>query len=86
VNAQQCLSSSDVSPELKNKEADENGIIHVTYSFNDPSISTADRNAIVNAIGQWNGVSSTTHVTLELATPPASGNIIAEFDKPRQRR
>jgi hypothetical protein len=75
VSAQQCLPSSDISPELKNKQPDSNGIIHVTYSFNDPNISVAEKNAILNAIGQWNGVSSTTHVMFEVAQAPASGNI-----------
>lgn len=75
ASGQQCLNSADISSELKNKQPDANGIIHVSYSFNDPNISAVDKNAILNAIGQWNAVSSTTRVTFDPAQPPASGNI-----------
>jgi len=57
----------------------------VTYSFNDPNTSTADKNAILNAIGQWNGVSSTTKVTFDAAQPPDSGTIeFKQSDDPAQ--
>jgi hypothetical protein len=75
VSAQQCLNSSNISPELKTKQPDANGIIHVTYSFNDPNISAAEKKAILNAIGQWNAFSGTTHVTFEPVQGTDSANI-----------
>ncbi len=71
VKAQQCISSSPLAPELRNRPPDANGIIHVSYSFNDPNISQASKDAILNALGQWNGVSNSTHVVFDQAAPGA---------------
>lgn len=64
VTAQNCQSASDIASELKNRAPAADGKIHVTYSFNDSNISQASKNAILNAIGQWNNQSGTTKVVL----------------------
>lgn len=69
VTGQNCVPSSDFATELKNRAPAADGKIHVTYSFNDPNISDASKNAILNSLGQWNSFSSTTKVVFEAASP-----------------
>lgn len=72
IRAVDCEPSSDITSELKNRQPAADGKIHVTYSFNDPNISDASKNAILNAIGQWNAESNSTRVVFELAAPNAA--------------
>ena len=50
--AQQCDPTAVLSPALRNRPQDTNGIIHVTYSFADPNITAQERAAIENALTQ----------------------------------
>lgn len=71
-----CNPASSIAPELKNRPVDPaDGRIHVTYRLTDPNISTNSQNAILNAIGQWNAVSSTTNVVFEAAAPGAIADL-----------
>jgi hypothetical protein len=67
--AQQCLPTSEVAGELKNRQPGLDGKIHVTYSFNDPNMSQASKDSIVNALTQWNNVSGSTTVAFSEASP-----------------
>ena len=73
VSAQQCNSSNFPIPsELRNRAADANGIIHVTYSFADSNISGEEKAAIQTAIAEWNNLSSSTKVKFDEAGTGAS--------------
>ena len=75
MTAQNCLSADNVAGELKNRAVAADGKIHVTYSFNDPSISQTAKKAIENAITQWNNKSGTTKVVFDLAPQGSSGDL-----------
>lgn len=74
VEAQQCRNGT-LSNELRNRAAGADGKIHVTYSFNDPNISSQARAAIQNAISQWNSQSNSTRVVFEQAQPGQFGDL-----------
>lgn len=65
-----------LSPELSNRAADSNGIIHVTWGFGDSNLTQNQQDAIANAIGQWNAFTSSTHVKFE----PASNGAIPDLE------
>ena len=75
ITAQICLPASDIAGELKNRAVAEDGKIHVTYRFNDPSISLTAKKAIENAITQWNNKSGATGVVLDPAPQGSSGDL-----------
>lgn len=67
-----CIPDEDFASALKNRAPAADGKIHVTYSFNNPNITQTSKDAILNAIAQWNGKSDKTGVVIDLA---ASGTI-----------
>jgi len=75
ISAQNCVDSSLVPSELKNRAPAADGKIHVTYSFNNSNISATAKKAIENAIAQWNNKSGTTGVVFEQAPQGSSGDI-----------
>jgi hypothetical protein len=78
ISAQQCndLTIHPLASELINRTPDADGIIHVTYSFADPSISAEEKASIQTAITEWNNFSSSTRVRFDETPPGAS----ADFD------
>ncbi len=77
IRAVVCVEDADISPELKSRPVGVDGKIHVKYSFFDSNISTDSKNAILNAIAQWNDKSGATGVVFELAGP--QDNVDLEF-------
>ena len=78
LRAQQCANRTQypLADALKNRAPDANGVIHITYSFSDPNISLNDKTAFALAIGQWNGVTSTTKVKLDEASSGSAGDLV----------
>jgi hypothetical protein len=78
LRAQQCANRSNfpLADVLKTRAPDTNGIIHVTYSFANSNITNADKLAFSIAIGQWNGVASSTKVTFEEASGGSAGDLV----------
>jgi hypothetical protein len=66
---QQCITGMGAA--LKNRAPGSDGFIHITYGFNDLSVSTNEKLAIETAVGEWNGVKSTTGVVFDPAPPGA---------------
>ncbi|HYX71187.1 MAG TPA: M57 family metalloprotease, partial [Nitrososphaera sp.] len=75
AGAQQCSTDQQLSGALRTRAPDANGIIHVTYSFADANLATPERNAILNAISQWNGGSASTKVQFDLAPAGTSSDL-----------
>jgi hypothetical protein len=75
IRALDCVPATDIAAELKNRPAGADGKIHVTYSLNDPNISQTSKDAIVNAIAQWNNQSGSTKVVLEPAAAGSAGDL-----------
>ena len=75
ISALDCIPSEDFSWALQNREPENDGKIHVTFSFNDPNISQQSKDAILNAIAQWNSQSNTTGVFIEPAGQGQSGDL-----------
>jgi hypothetical protein len=75
-HAQNCIPTSELAGNrIAFITPDSNGIIHATYSFvdalgNPTTPPQGVLNAVNNAVQQWNGFTSTTHVVFE---PAASG-------------
>jgi len=65
IRAVQCLPAAQIAGILKVRAPEQDGKIHIKYSFFDANIDTESKNAIVNAINQWNSKSASTGVVLE---------------------
>jgi hypothetical protein len=76
VEAQQCSTQQPLSGSLRYRVPDANGIIHVTYSFADANLATPERNAILNAISQWNGSTASTRIQFD----PAPAGTVSDLE------
>jgi len=70
-----CEPASSIDNVLKDRQPASDGKIHVTFSFNDPNISQTSKNAILNALNQWNGQGSTSGFVFEAAAAGVTGDV-----------
>jgi hypothetical protein len=78
--AQECDVTRNLPSELRNRQPDAFGVVHVTYSFADSNITEQEKNAILNALAQWNSGKDTTGVQFDQAGGGNGDGIIDQRD------